>query len=49
MQICFALSIKAFLISVLNVENGVQYLNAASVLLPAFTVISPVTKISALK
>ena len=41
----FALSANASLISVLHVENGAQFLNAASVLLFLVTVIFPVTKI----
>ena len=35
------------LISVLHVENGVQFLNASCVSTSATTVISPVTKINA--
>ena len=33
----------------INAENGAQFLNATSVLLSVFTVISPVTKINASK
>ena len=48
MQIWFALSISTSLISVLNVENGAQFLNATCVSVPlllnVFTVISSVTK-----
>ena len=46
-QIRFASSINISLISVLHVENGVEFLNATSVSCPAATVISPVTKITA--
>ena len=42
-------SINTSLISVLNVGNGAHFLNATSVLLPAVTVISPVTKINVSK
>ena len=41
------ISKKASLISVLHVENGAQFSNATFVSFPAFTVISPVTKINA--
>ena len=47
MKIWFASSINTSLISVLHVENSAQFLNATSVSLSAFTVISPVTKINA--
>ena len=46
MQILLASSINISLISVLYVENGAQFLTAISVLLSAFTVISPVTKVN---
>ena len=47
MQTWFASSTNTSLIFVVQVENGAQFLNATSVLLSAFTVIFPVTKISA--
>ena len=47
MEIWFVLSTNTSLIFVIHVENGAQFLKATSVLLSAFTVLFPVTKINA--